>query len=279
MGGRGASGSWWLAAPLLAYLALFVAYPSMHALRMAFTDPLSGQAPTLANFRQLAADPLFWRAVVGNVTLPLVTVTLELVLGLGLAILLASRFPGRRFLRTVVVIPFALPEIVYLTIMRYIFAPRGYANAALLAAGLGPVEWLAPGRTLTFFTVVAVDAWHVTPVAFLILLAGLAAVPDEVGEAARLDGARALARFAHVTLPLLRPAIRAVVLLRGLDAVRVFAAPLVLTGVEGVPVLSTYAYHQWSDYGDDAAAAAAASLLALVSVGLAVPLIRSREAA
>jgi len=166
-----------------------------------------------------------------------------------------------------------------LTIMRHILAPRGYANGALAAAGFEPVGWLLPGRWTTYLTVVVVDAWHTTPVVFLMLLAALSALPEEVGEAARVDGARGVRRFIHITLPLLAPAILAALMLRGLDALRVFATPLVLTGVEGVPVVSTYAYHQWSDYGNDGAAAAAASVLALLSVVLAVPLLRRRRAA
>ena len=94
-----------------------------------------------------------------------------------------------------------------------------------------------------------------------------------------MDGAGAMRRFWFVTLPLLRPALFAAVLLRGVDALRVFATPLVLTGVEGVPVLSTYAYHQWSDYGNDMAAAAAASVLAALSVALTLPLLRRRATA
>jgi len=177
------------------------------------------------------------------------------------------------------VVPFALPEIVFLMIMRYVFAPRGYANGALAAIGLPPAQWLLPGHAISFVTVVVVDAWHVTPVVFLLLLAALTSIPGEIEEAAQLDGAGRLACFARITLPLLRPALLAAVVLRGLDALRVFATPLVLTGVEGVPVLSTYAYHQWSDYGNDGAAAAAATLLALVSVFLTVPLLRSRVTA
>lgn len=265
-----------LAAPLLLYFLLLLVYPSLYALRMAFTDPLTGGFPSLTHFRPLGEDRLFWRAVANNAILPIVSVALELALGLALAVVFAARFPGRRYLRAIAVLPFALPEIVFLTVMRYIFAPRGYANAALLAAGGGPVEWLLPGRALRYCTVVAADAWHVTPVVFLMLLAALTSIPDEIDEAARLDGARAWARFVFVTLPLLRPALIAAVLLRGVDALRVFATPLVLTGVEGVPVLSTYAYHQWSDYGDDGAAAAAASVLALLSVALTVPLLRRR---
>lgn len=265
---------WALAAPLLLYLGLFLAYPTAYALKLAFTDSLTDTFPSLANFQLVWGDRLFWRAVVGNVALPIASVTVELILGLALAVLLAARFRGQRYVRTIVVLPFALPEIVFLTMMRYIFAPRGYANAALAAAGIGPVEWLLPGRVTTFLTVVVADAWHVTPVVFLILLAALTAIPDEINEAARLDGAGGLARFAFIILPLLRPAIAAAVLLRGLDALRVFATPLVLTGVEGVPVLSTYAYHQWADYGNDGAAAAAASLLAVLSVTLTIPLLR-----
>ena len=267
-----------LALPLLAYLGLFLLYPTVYALRLALTDTVTGDFPSLENLRLLAGDDLFWRAVVGNAVLPILTVALEVVAGLALALLLAARLPARRLVRAVVVIPFALPEIVFLTIMRHIFAPRGYANAALAAAGAGPVDWLLPGRLTTYLTVVAVDAWHTTPIVFLILLAALAAIPEEIGEAARLDGARGVRRFVHVTLPLLRPALAAAILLRGLDALRVFATPLVLAGVEGVPVLSTYAYHQWSDYGNDAAAAAAASVLALLSVTLTVPLLRRRAA-
>jgi len=270
----GRSRRWFLAAPLLAYLALFLAYPTAYALKLAFTDAPTGGFPSLENFRVLWHDALFWQALVGNVVLPALTVALELVSGLGLALLVASRVPARRLLRAVIVVPFALPEIVFLTIMRYVFAPHGYANAALVAAGVGPVEWLRPGRPLAYATVVAVDAWHTTPVAFLLLVAALAAMPEEIGEAARLDGAGAVRRLAFVTLPLLRPTLLAVVLLRGLDALRVFATPLVLAGVEGVPVLSTFAYHQWSDYGNDGAAAAAATVLAVLSAVACLPLLR-----
>jgi ABC-type sugar transport system permease subunit len=265
-----------LAVPLLAYLALLLAYPMVHAVRLALTDPPSGTFPSLENFRVLADDALFWRALATNVVFPLAAVTLELVAGIGLALLLAARVGGRRLLRAVVVVPFALPEVAFLAIMRYVLAPHGYANAVVSGLGAGPVDWLRPGSTLAFVTVVCVDAWHMTPVVFLIVLAGLAAIPAELDEAARLDGAPYWQRLRRVTLPLLRPAVTAAVLLRGVDAVRCFATPLVLAGVEGVPVLSTYAYHQWSDYGNDGAAAAAAIVLGLVAMLASVPLVRRR---
>ncbi|MBI4518901.1 MAG: sugar ABC transporter permease [Deltaproteobacteria bacterium] len=268
--------SWLLATPLLLYCLVFLAYPTLYAIRLAFSDPHTAAFPSTANFQLIWNDALFWRALRNNVILPAASVAVELLGGLALALLLAARFPGRRYVRAVVVIPFALPEIVFLTMMRYLFAPRGYVNAALVAAGAGPLDWLLPGRWLTFVVVVIADAWHVTPVVFLLLLAALTTIPEEVTEAAQLDGARGLRRLLFITLPLLTPALIAAVLLRGLDALRTFATPLVLTGVEGVPVLSTYAFHQWSDYGNDGAAAAAAVLLALLSVALTLPLLRRR---
>lgn len=267
----------WLGAlPLAFYVVAFLGYPIVHALGLALTDPAGDRFPSLVNLRTLAGDALFWRALLNNLVLPVASVALEIVLGLGLALLLAERLPARRLWRTLAVLPFALPEIVYLTVMRYVLAPRGYANAALAAAGLESVDWLLPGRWRTLAVVAVVDAWHVTPVVFLLLLAALAAMPAGIHEAARLDGAGAWARFRRVTLPLLAPALATAALLRGLDAVRIFAAPLVLAGVEGLPVLSTYAFHQWSDYGDDGAAAAAAVVLALTSVVLAAPLLPRR---
>ena len=269
--------AWLYATPLLAALLLLLVYPMGYAIVLALTDPLSGQFPSDANLLEIGRDPLFWRAALNNAVLPLANVGVELVVGLALALFLSLRFPGRAPLRAIVIVPFALPEIVVLTIMRYIFVPRGYANAALAAAHLPGLEWLTPGSRLAWLTVVAVDAWHVTPVVFLVLLAALADIPDEIREAAQLDGAGALTRLWRITLPLLRPALLAAVLLRGVDALRIFATPLVLTGVEGVPVLSSYAYHQWSDYGNDAAAAAAACVLAVGSVILCIPLLRVPE--
>ncbi len=267
------------ALPLVAYLLLFLAYPTVFAVRLAFTDDVTGSVPSLETFRALAADGLFWRAVRNNVLLPPLIVGLEIASGLALALLLATRLPGRRWLRAAVVVPFALPEIVFLAVARHVLAPQGYLNAALAGLGVAPTPWLAPGHASAFAAVVLVDAWHTTPIVFLMLLAALAALPDDVGEAARLDGAGPFRRFAFVTLPLLAPTLAAAVLLRGLDALRLFATPLVLTGAEGVPVLSSYAYQQWSDQGSESGAAAAGVVLALLCVIASVPLLRRRELA
>ena len=268
--------AFWLVVPALVFLAIFLLYPTLVAVRLAFTDGTSGAFPSLESFRVLAGDGLFHRALLGNLTLPLVAVTLELVAGLGLALLLSERLPARRLLRTAIILPFALPEIVFLTILRRVLEPHGYANGGFALAGLPGFDFLAPGSMSAFFSVVIVDAWRTTPVVFLILLGALAAIPGEIHEAARLDGARGWQRLRRITLPLLGPALVAALLLRGLDELRIFAAPLVLTGVEGVPVLSTYAYHQWADYDAIGPASAASLVLACLAVLASIPLIKRR---
>ena len=267
------------ALPLAAWLLVFLAWPAVYAVRLAFTDPAGGAFPSLEPFRALAGDPLFWRAFANNALLPPLVVALEVVGGLALALLLAGRLPARRWLRTAVLVPFALPEVVFLAIARHLLAPRGYLNGVLAGFGVEPTPWLAPGHATAFAAVVLVDAWHTTPIVFLMLLSALAALPREVEQAARLDGAGDVRRFAYVTLPLLAPTLAAAILLRGLDALRIFATPLVLTGVEGVPVLSSYAYHQWSDQGSDGAAAAAGVVLAVLCVLAAIPLLARRSPA
>jgi multiple sugar transport system permease protein len=269
----------WLAAlPLLLYLTILLAYPIAVASRIAVTDPLTGEEPSLASFRAIASDPLFRRALVNNAIVPLATVALEIAAALGLAVFLSRTMPARRLVRAAVVIPFALPEIVFLTMVRSMLTQRGYVNGTLAAIGAPAVDFLAPRSAAALASVIVVDAWRTTPIAFLVLLGALAAMPGEIAQAAELDGASAWRRFRWITLPLLRPALWAVVLIRGLDALRIFAAPLLLTGAEGVPVLSTYAFHQWSDQGDDGASAAAAGVLALLAVAASVPLLRRRAA-
>jgi trehalose transport system permease protein len=130
--------------------------------------------------------------------------------------------------------------------------------------GTHPLPWLSPRSPLAIFTVIVVDAWHVTPVVMLMLMAGLQTIPDELYEAARLDGAGTFATFRFVTLPMLTPAIVGALILRGIDALRIFSTVLVLTGPEGVPVLSTYSYSLWDDAQKPHEAMAASMILALM---------------
>ncbi|MDE0206973.1 MAG: sugar ABC transporter permease, partial [Candidatus Tectomicrobia bacterium] len=125
-----------------------------------------------------------------------------------------------------------------------------------------PIDWTG-SRWLAVITVAVADTWKVTPLVMLILLAGLQAIPRQLYEAARTDGATGWQQFARITLPLLRPAITMALIVRGVDAFRIFALPLALAG-RNLPVLSTYAYVEYLEYGNPNTAAASSSLLLLM---------------
>ncbi|MHB8383513.1 MAG: carbohydrate ABC transporter permease [Candidatus Binataceae bacterium] len=251
--------------------AAFVAIPALFMIATLVLPAIGGlvasfdhRGPSLRNYSALVYDPMFWRAVLDNLILPIASLILELTIGLGLALMLTARKRRSAIVEVAAILPFAIPEIVILTIARYLLMPRGYVNGALEAFGMHGVAWLSPRGSLAMLSVAVVDAWHVTPIVMLMLMAGLQTIPRELYEAARLDGAGKWAAFRYVTLPMLAPAIVGATVLRGIDALRIFSTVLVLTGPEAVPVLSTYAYGQWTDAQAPRVAMAAAMVLALV---------------
>jgi trehalose transport system permease protein len=162
--------------------------------------------------------------------------------------------------------------------MRYIFASSGYLNeilydisTVLISAGI----MNEPFPTLNFLQeplallgVALSDMWKVTPLVMLILLAGLEAIPRDLYEAAEVDGASVWQRFTQITLPLLRPAITSAVIIRGIDAFRIFVHPLAL-GVSGqVPVLASFAYNEYTNVHLTTSAAASTILLAMIMISV-----------
>jgi multiple sugar transport system permease protein len=186
----------------------------------------------LANFGHLSGDTRFWASLGTTLYFCMVAVTLEVLLGLAFALLLHRTFSGRGLARTAVLLPWALPTVVAARMWEWIYNPDfGIINHLLrrLGAISGPVSWLGDPFWAIHAAILA-DAWKTTPFATLILLAGLSAIPPDLARAARVDGARPLAVFYEVTLPLLRPALVVTVLFRFLDSFRVFDALYVLTG-------------------------------------------------
>jgi trehalose transport system permease protein len=248
-----------VAAPCI-FMAAMLLLPAVNGLILSFDHG----GPSLANYRILFGDSMFRRAFANNLLVPFGSVIVEFVLGLALALTLTARPSRSALIETAAILPFAIPEIVILTLARYIFLPRGYLNGAIAAAGMHALPWLSPRSSLAMLTVIMVDAWHVTPVVMLMLMAGLQTIPTELYEAARLDGAGTIDTFRFVTMPMLMPAMVGALILRGIDALRIFSTVLVLTGPEGVPVLSTYSYSLWDDAQKPHEAMAASMILALV---------------
>jgi trehalose transport system permease protein len=170
---------------------------------------------------------------------------IELSLGLAAAVALTSHFRTQGIVRVLLLIPLGVPTIVAASTMRYVFGMVGYLNELLYRLGLLtlPIDWTG-SRWLALVTVASADAWKVTPLVMLIFLAGLQAIPREIYEAARTDGAGPWQQFWRITLPLLRPALTMAFIIRGVDAFRIFALPLALVG-RHLPVLSTFAYVEY----------------------------------
>jgi trehalose transport system permease protein len=174
---------------------------------------------------------------------------------------LASRFRAQGLVRVFLLIPLGVPTIVAASPKRYVFGIAGYLNEVLYRLGILslPIDWTG-SRWLAVVTVAMADAWKVTPLVMLMLLAGLQAIPRELYEAARTDGAGPWQQFWRISLPLLRPALTMVFIIRGVDAFRIFALPLALVG-RHLPVLSTYAYVEYLEYGNPHTSAASSTLL------------------
>ncbi len=184
----------------------------------------------LANYGEALGDPRFWSALAHTLFFTATSVALELGLGLALALALHRRFRGRDALRTLAVLPWAIPTVVAALLWRFLFeGPASPANAVLLRLGGEPLAWLAH-PIWAWVPILAADVWKTTPFVALLLLAGLQGIGDELYEAARVDGAGPWRSFCHVTLPLLRPVLLVALVFRFLDAFRVFDLVYVLTG-------------------------------------------------
>lgn len=195
----------------------------------------------LENFVRMLADARFWNALGNTVYFTVVSVALELALGLAIALLLARPFTGQGAMRAVVLLPWAIPTVVAARMWEWMYnGDYGVINHLLGT----DINWL--GNPLwAIHAAIAMDVWKSTPFVALLLLAGRLAISPELYKAARLDGAGAWALFRHITLPLLWPLILIVLIFRTIDAFRVFDAIYVLTG--GGPAntsetLSIYTY-------------------------------------
>ena len=230
--------AWLMVLPAVGAIVLVAIFPlawtaweslHLHDLRMPWRGrPFVG----LENYARLLADGRFWGAAWHTGLFVVVTVAVELFVGLALALGLDRIRRGRGLARVVVLLPWAVPTAVAALIWRFMFeGETGVANGLLTAAGVldEPIIWFV-GSVTAWVPVMLGDIWKMTPFVTLLLLAGLQNIPDTLYEAARMDGAGAWQRFREVTLPLLRPALLVALLFRTLDAVRVFDLVYVLTG-------------------------------------------------
>jgi len=262
----------WFLLPAVLAVALVAGWPLLRTIWFSFTDARldATAAPAfvgLSNYALLVQDPDWWNAVRNTVVFAVVSVTVETVLGLIIALALNERMRGRGLLRAAMLIPWAIPTVVSAQIWGWMLHDQvGVVNQALMALGLveRPLAWTAD-PDLALWAVVAVDVWKTTPFMTLLILAALQLLPDEIYEAADIDGLGPVGRFFRLTLPLIRPALMVAVIFRVLDALRVFDLMYVLTGNSAATAsMSVYARQQLVEFQDTGFGSAAATGLFLV---------------
>jgi multiple sugar transport system permease protein len=277
-----------LVAPTVAVLLALSIYPLIYSIKVSLQTG-TGQrvAWSLGNFTRLASDRFFLDALGHTLVYAVIALTFEFLLGLGLAVLLNEKLRGRNFFRAMLLVPMMLPPVVVGVVWRLMLNPNfGAINGTLKGAGLNAaaLTWTASPK-LALASVIAVDIWQWTPFMFLVLLAGLQAIPQEPYEAAVIDGSSAWQTFRHVTLPLLKPAILIALLLRTMDLLRVFDQIFILT--EGGPgfateTISLYIYRaafRFSDFGYAAAMSFVLLILTNIISLLYIRLLQRQEVA
>ncbi len=272
--------AWIFLAPMLGVLALVAGWPLIRTIFFSFTDA------TLANLTDyrfigfdnfleyyegewygVMADPTWWRAVYNTVWFTVVSVSIELVLGMIVALTLNTAFPGRGMLRAAILIPWAIPTIVSAKMWGWMLHDQfGVLNDILMTLGIisAPVAWTASPET-ALWAVVMVDVWKTTPFMALLILAALQMLPSDCYEAAKVDGIHPVKVFFKVTLPLIKPALMVAIIFRGLDALRIFDLVYVLTSsARDTMSMSVYARQQLVDFQDVGAGSAASTLLFMI---------------
>jgi ABC-type sugar transport system permease subunit len=271
--------AWFLVIPSLVIILGVTLQPILTTLYLSFFEVSSGiNLPKifvgLGNYADLLSDSVFWATIGRTLYFTVVSVSLELILGLAIAQLIHSHPPGWQFLRISLIIPWALPTIVNGSMWRWIYSSDfGALNGLLMQFGLIKqyVPWLV-NPVWAMNLVILADLWHVVPFVALILQSALATISIELDEAGMIDGANAWQRFIYIRLPLLRPAILIALIVRTVEAFRVFDIVYIITGggpAFGTVTISYLTYLETFSYGKLGSGAALSFLISIFTLAMA----------
>jgi multiple sugar transport system permease protein len=237
---------WWLCAPAVVVMLLVTAYPICYAIVLSLQKldlrfPGEGGFIGLDNYKTVLTAPLWWQDVANTVLISVVSVAIELSLGMAIALVMHRAIFGRGAVRTAVLIPYGIVTVVAAFAWQFAFAPPGgFVNPAL---GIDKA-WFG-GHISSLVVIIFAEVWKTTPFMALLLLAGLTAIDDGLYDAAKVDGANAVQRFFRITLPLMKPAILVALLFRTLDAFRIFDNIFIMTrGAQSTESVSILGYNQ-----------------------------------
>ena len=283
--------AWYLLLPMLAIMAAVTGYPLLSTVRLAFTDAiLTGYRSGFhwvgwENFRYVLSDPDFADAFRRTLYFAIASVAIELLLGVLVALLLDREFVGRWLVRALIVLPWALPTIVNAMLWRLIYNPEfGSLNALLSQLGLidSYRSWLGDPDSAMNMVILA-DVWKNYPLVALIVLAALQTIPRELYQAAAIDGAGAWMRFWKITFPHILGPLTVALILRMIEAFKVFDIIYVMTRggpADATKTVSFFVYQESFSYlraGSGAAYALVVTLTSAVMIALYITLLRRRE--
>lgn len=261
--------------PLLLLVSLFMLIPVLGTFWLSLWQDvafLTRKFVGLANYFRLLKDTQFWQSVGFTLIFSLISVAVEMVLGIIVALVVSERFRGRGAIRGVSLLPWAIPAIIGARIWQLIYRyDYGLANYLLGSLFGVSVNWLGSSAGAMFSLIVA-DVWRTTPFVAIIILAGLQSVPEELYKQARVDGANLFQRFTKVIMPTIKPVVVVALLFRTIDALRVFDIIYVITG--GGPggattSLSLYSYKYFL-LGDFGYGSTISFVLFVIAFGLAL---------
>ncbi len=241
-----------LIVPVCLFVLVFAFFPIAHSFYLSLHQIILGLPGLgepfvgLHNYINLFSDPVALRAMKNTFIFVFISTFFELVFGLVIALIIHQRFPGRGIVRAAVLVPWAIPTVVSSQMWRFIFNDKyGLMNFLLFGTDINHYRaWLAE-PVYAFGAIIVADVWKTSAFAALLILAGLQAIPEELYEAAKVDGASAWQRFWRITFPLLRPALLIALLFRTMDAFRVFDLVFVMTQggpADATNVLQFYGY-------------------------------------
>lgn len=204
----------------ISLLAFIIGGPLIYAVMLSFYSARSFMSKPewvgLSNYIKVLQDPLFWNSLTNGLTIALSSIVLQVVLGVGIAMVLNKRFVGQTIARSIAILPYFLPTVVACLVAQWILEPNyGLVKTALASIGVGMLDWSSHAFTAKG-TIILVSVWLWTPFVVTCVLAGLQTIPTQLYEAARVDGAGAWTQFWHITIPGLRSVLIVVILLRGI---------------------------------------------------------------
>lgn len=260
-------GAWLLTAPAVVVMLAVSGCPVLYGIwlslqRYDLRFPAQRGFVGLGNYAAVLSAPVFWGDLAATAVITVIAVSLELAAGLGIALILRRGLAGRRALNAALLLPYGIITVVAAFAWQYLATPS--------LSFLTDRAWLGE-RWSSFAVIIATEVWKATPFVALLLLAGLAAVPEELMETARLDGAGGWQRFERVLLPAIRPVLLVVLLYRTLDTVRVFDTVFIQTnGANGTETVSLLAYDQLAGRLNLGLGSAVSTLLFLLAAAIAI---------